>query len=309
MIRTILSNPLKQSITRRYLSTSEKLTDNFHIEVTQDGIAMITLDMPGAPVNTLQSSLSAEFPTVLSRIESDASIKAAVLRSGKPGVWVAGADINELAACKTAADAQKLSMDGQAGLATIENCSKPIVAAINGACLGGGLELAMACHYRVASTSSKCKLGLPEVQLGLLPGAGGTQRLQKLIGIQEALAMTTTGRQDKADRAKRTGLVDVVADPSALDHAAHICAMQLADGTLKRSKGKKKILMNRALEDNPVGRKVLFSQARKMAAKASGGNYPGELTYKKNGSEMKNVAVFVVAFVVACVLCVWEKKK
>jgi enoyl-CoA hydratase/long-chain 3-hydroxyacyl-CoA dehydrogenase len=263
-----------RQLTSAAASSSEKLTENFSIEVTQDGIAMITLDMPGAPVNTLQSSLSAEFPTVLSRIESDSTIKAAVLRSGKPGVWVAGADINELAACNTAADAQKLSADGQAGLATIEACSKPIVAAINGACLGGGLELAMACHYRVASTDSKCKLGLPEVQLGLLPGAGGTQRLQKLIGIQEALKMTTMGRQDKADKAKRTGLVDVVADPNALDHAAHLCALQLADGTLKRSKGKKKNMMGRALEDNPVGRKVLFQQARKAADKASGGNYP-----------------------------------
>jgi enoyl-CoA hydratase/long-chain 3-hydroxyacyl-CoA dehydrogenase len=259
----------------RHLSTNtEKLSDNFTLEVKDNGVAIITLDMPGVPVNMLSSSLSEDFPKLLNRLETDDKIKAAVLRSGKKGVWVAGADINELAACKTAADAQKLSSDGQAGLATIENCSVPIVAAINGACLGGGLELAMACHYRVASTDSKCKMGLVEVQLGLLPGAGGTQRLQKLVGIQEALKMTTTGQQVKAEKGKRTGLVDVVADPHALDHAAELCALQLADGTLKKSKGKKKSMMNKALEDNPLGRTVLFSQARKMAEKKTGGNYP-----------------------------------
>ena len=277
MLRTLrATQTLAHVATRgaRQLSTVEKISDNFTFEVTSDGIALITLDMPGVPVNMLSSSLSDDFPKLLNRIETDDAIKAAVLRSGKKGVWVAGADINELAACNTAADAQKLSSDGQAGLATIENCSKPIVAAINGACLGGGLELAMACHYRVASTDSKCKMGLVEVQLGLLPGAGGTQRLQKLVGIQEALKMTTTGGQVKADKAKRTGLVDVVADSHALDHAAHLCALQLANGTLKKSRGKKKSLMNQALEDNPLGRKVLFSQARKMAAKQTGGNYP-----------------------------------
>ena len=267
-----LSRTSRSTVVRQF-STVEQMSDNFTLEVTQDGIALITLDMKG-PVNMLSSSLSDDFPKLLSRIETDSSIKAAVLRSGKPGIWVAGADINELAACTTAAEAQKLSSDGQAGLATIENCSKPIVAAINGACLGGGLELAMACHYRVASTNSKCKMGLVEVQLGLLPGAGGTQRLQKLVGIQEALRMTTTGAQVKADKAKRSGLVDVVADSHALDHAAHLCAVQLANGTLKSSRGKKKNLMGKALEDNALGRKVLFSQARKMAAKQTGGNYP-----------------------------------
>jgi enoyl-CoA hydratase/carnithine racemase len=221
------------SSTRQLSSTtsSEKLSDNFTLEITQDGIAVFTLDMPGAPVNMLSSSLSDDIEPMLNRIETDHTIKAAVIRSGKKGVWVAGADINELKACTTAAQATELSAAGQSNLAKIENCSKPIVAAINGACLGGGLELAMACHYRVASTDSKCKLGLVEVQLGLLPGAGGTQRLQKLVGIQEALKMTTTGGQVKADKAKRSGLVDVVADPFALDHAAQLCALQLANGT------------------------------------------------------------------------------
>ena len=255
-------------------AAAEKISDDFSLEVTSEGVAMLTLDMPGAPVNMLSSSLQKSFDTIIQRLEGDDSIKGCVLRSGKPGVWVAGADINELAACTSAADAEALSKAGQEGLQKIENCKKPIVAAINGSCLGGGLELAMACHYRVASTSSKCQLGLPEVKLGLLPGAGGTQRLQKLVGIQEALKLTTLGSSLKADRAKRSGLVDVVADPNQLDHAAALCALKLADKKLKPSTGKKKNVLGRALEDNPLGRKVLFHKAREAAAKASGGNYP-----------------------------------
>ncbi len=280
----LLSRNLSRSaapFARRALSSAsgqageaEQISEDFSLSVRPDGVAMLTLDMPGAPVNMLSSSLQASFDTIIARLEGDPAIKACVLRSGKPGVWVAGADINELAACKSAADAEALSRAGQEGLQKLENCKKPIVAAINGSCLGGGLELAMACQYRVASTSGKCQMGLPEVKLGLLPGAGGTQRLQKLVGIQEALKLTTTGGSLKADRAKRVGLVDVVADPNQLDHAAALCALKLADKTLKPSAGKKKNALGRALEDNPLGRKVLFHKAREAADKAAGGNYP-----------------------------------
>lgn len=109
---------------------------------------------------------------------------------------------------------------GQKALNRLANSSKPVVAAINGACLGGGLEFALACQYRVASSSKKTVLGLPEVKLGLLPGAGGTQRLPKLVGIQGALKMITTGSNTKPDRALKMGLVNQVADPFALRDAA-----------------------------------------------------------------------------------------
>jgi enoyl-CoA hydratase/long-chain 3-hydroxyacyl-CoA dehydrogenase len=156
----------------------------------------------------------------------------------------------------------------------IAGSKTPIVAAIDGSCLGGGLEVALACHYRIASSSSKTMMGVPEVMLGLLPGAGGTQRLPKLVGIQAALTMATTGQNIRPAKAKKMGLVDGVADPNALEHAAVLAAKGLADGSVKKGGGKKKALMAKLLEDNPVGRAVLFNQAGKMIAKKAGSHYP-----------------------------------
>ena len=245
----------------------------FKVNVLQNGVAMITIDCPNAPVNSLTAELQDDLPALLSIIEGDDSIKACVLRSDKKNNFVAGADINQLAALTSAEDGAKISAEGQIMMNKVENLKKPIVAAINGSALGGGAELAMACHYRIASSNPKTILGFPEVQLGLLPGAGGTQRLPKLVGIQQALTMATTGQNLKADRAKRAGLVDQVADPHALDNAAIQAALGLADGTLKR-KPKKKNMMARALEDNPLGRNVLFKRAGEMAEKKTGGKYP-----------------------------------
>jgi enoyl-CoA hydratase / long-chain 3-hydroxyacyl-CoA dehydrogenase len=124
-------------------------------------------------VNTLNAAMMREFESVLSRLESDGAVKAAVVTSGKPGAggFVAGADIDMLAACKTADELAGLSRAGQRLMDRLAASRKPVVAAIDGVCLGGGLELALACTYRVASSSRKTTLGLPEVKLGLLPGA------------------------------------------------------------------------------------------------------------------------------------------
>ena len=152
----------------------------FKVNVLQNGVAMITIDCPNAPVNSLTAELQDDLPALLSIIEGDDSIKACVLRSDKKNNFVAGADINQLAALTSAEDGAKISAEGQIMMNKVENLKKPIVAAINGSALGGGAELAMACHYRIASSNPKTILGFPEVQLGLLPGAGGTQRHQNL---------------------------------------------------------------------------------------------------------------------------------
>ena len=236
-------------------------------------MAIIRMDSPGAKVNTLSQALMSEMTEVLDRIESDAAITSAVLISGKADGFIAGADITMMEKCTSAADGEKLSADGQMIMDRIEGSKKPFVAAIHGKALGGGLEVALACDYRIASSGKSTAMGLPEVQLGLLPGAGGTQRLPELVGIQQALTMATTGQNIKPDKAKRMGLVDQVADPFALEGAAVQAAKGLADGSVK-SKKKKKGLVASLLEDNPVGRNVLFGQAQKMAAKKTGGNYP-----------------------------------
>ena len=163
----------------------------------RDGIAVVTFDLPGEPVNKLNAAVKVEFEALLIRIRDDAEIRAVVLISGKPDNFIAGADIEEFTALTTQAEAERLSFEGQEMVSRVETLPKPVVAAIHGACLGGGLELALACSYRIATDHPKTQLGLPEVQLGLIPGAGGCQRLPRLIGARAALDMILTGKSER----------------------------------------------------------------------------------------------------------------
>lgn len=258
---------------RRCLSTAPKLS---HFTFEQHGeIAVVRIDSPDEPVIVLSESVMREMPSVLDYVEANSSIAAAVLISSKPGCFIAGADIKMLSAATSAEQVEnELCKPGHALMDRLEG-GKPFVAAIDGACLGGGLEVALACAFRVCSTGPKTKLALPEVQLGLLPGAGGTQRFPRLVGIQEALLGTTTGKNYRPTQAKRIGLVDQLVDPSALEAAAVDAARELATGRIKPSKSKQgKSIVHRLLEDNPLGRKLLFKKAREAMMKASGGHYP-----------------------------------
>jgi 3-hydroxyacyl-CoA dehydrogenase / enoyl-CoA hydratase / 3-hydroxybutyryl-CoA epimerase len=129
----------------------------------QDSIAVVTFDLPGEPVNKLTSAVKVEFEALLIRLRDDADIRGVVLISGKSDTFIAGADIEEFTALTTQAEAERLSFEGQEMVSRVETLPKPVVAAIHGACLGGGLELALACHYRVATDHPKTQLCLPEV--------------------------------------------------------------------------------------------------------------------------------------------------
>lgn len=265
----------------------------------EDGVALLVLDLPGEPVNTLSPETGEVFAQLLTRAEKDPSVKAVVFTSGKKDSFVAGAKIDFLQTLKSAAEATAASRQGQQGFDRLDAFSKPVVAAIHGACLGGGLEWALACDYRIATDSPKTTLGLPEVQLGLIPGAGGTQRLPALIGVQAALDLILTGKNVKPAKAKKLGLVDEVVPAPILRTLAVRRARELAESMLKverraRGQGLKAVaqqgrrglgglllgLANKemwaevALEDNPVGRKILFDQARKQLRKKTRGKYP-----------------------------------
>jgi len=273
LARVLRGAAVRQPVAVRSLSTStEAGASIFSVDVLDDGVAIIRMDDPAAKVNTLSPAFQEQVKPVIDRVQNDSSIKAAVLISGKANNFIAGADIKMIESCKSEAEVTKIVKEGHAMMNKMEG-GKPIVAAINGQCLGGGLEVALACKYRIASTGSKTVLGLPEVMLGLLPGAGGTQRFPKLVGIQKALPIMLTGKNVRPAQAKRMGLVDAVADPHALEAAAIQAARGLLDGSLK-VKQKKQSWMVWALEGNPIGRKVLFDQATKMMMKASGGHYP-----------------------------------
>ena len=179
-----------------------------HMDVEENGIAIIRLNQPGKPVNVISAALVAAMDDILRRIEEgeqDGSIRAAAILSEKKGTWIAGADIEQFKDFKTAADGEAASRAGQQLLNRLERLRVPVVAAIDGAALGGGMEVALACTYRIASDSPKTKLGLPEVNLGIVPGAGGTQRLPRLIGLRAALDLMLTGKQLDGRRARSAG--------------------------------------------------------------------------------------------------------
>lgn len=243
---------------------------------TKESVAILTLDKPGEKVNTLDESMMAQFEEFLNQLESDDSLNGAVLISGKENNFIAGADIEMFKARETAEDLKQLSKDGHQILNKIEASSKPIVVAIHGSCMGGGLELSLACDYRIATNHSKTILALPEVKLGVIPGTGGTQRLPRLIGIQKALSYMLTGGNIYARKAKSIGLVDELTHKDALEEAAIKAVHKLSEpGPFIRKD--KRSLVEKVLEGNPIGRNIIFSQARKKTLGQTKGNYPAPL--------------------------------
>src|SRR5688500_8627183 len=223
----------------------------------ETGIAVLTFDLPGEPVNKLNAAVKRELESLLPRLREDPAVRALVLISGKPDNFIAGADIEEFTAITNQTEAERLSFEGQETVSRVETSHKPIVAAINGACLGGGLEMALACHYRIATDHPKTQLGLPEVQLGLIPGAGGCQRLPRLIGARAALDMILTGKTERASTALRLGLVDEVVPRSILGQAAVEAAGRLAhDGLPKRQR--KGGLAGLVLDRTAAGRQLVY---------------------------------------------------
>ncbi|MEO7985739.1 MAG: fatty acid oxidation complex subunit alpha FadJ [Gemmatimonadales bacterium] len=242
----------------------------------EDGIAVVTFDLPGESVNKLTAATKVEFEALLIQLRDDASIRAAVLISGKPDTFIAGADIEEFTALTTRAAAERLSFEGQELVSRVETLAKPVVAAIHGACLGGGLELALACHYRIATDHPRTQLGLPEVQLGLIPGAGGCERLPRLIGARAALDMILSGKSERARKAMKLGMVDEVVPQSILRRTALIAADRLArDGLPKRSP--KSGVAGLLLDRTAAGRRLVYRTARAKVLERTSGHYPAPL--------------------------------
>ncbi|MDQ7049252.1 MAG: fatty acid oxidation complex subunit alpha FadJ [Enterobacterales bacterium] len=271
-------------MTQSKTSTSKSLT----LSVSEQGIGWITIDVASETQNTIRADFAAEFEAIFTQIVKDPSIKALVIISGKEDGFIAGADIGMLQGIDSQEAIFSLAMTGHHIFNKLESHSMPVIAAINGACLGGGLELAMACSYRIATDNPSTKLGLPEVQLGLLPGAGGTQRLPRLVGIATSLDLMLTGKQLPAIRAKKIGLVDEVVAPANLRKAAEKAVTKLL-GHSKRVSSQlyphfslpknftASELQKLALETNEFGRKIIFDKAKSSVLKKTQGNYPSPL--------------------------------
>jgi len=280
----------------RYISTTLRNMSqegNKYVQLNyKDEIAVVKVDAKNAKVNTLSREMFPEFTSVFDEVSKNDAVKGVVIISGKTTGFIAGADIGMIEACKTKEEIYELSKFGQKVFDNLEKSKKPVVSAIMGPCLGGGFEVALATHYRIAVNDSKTVVGLPEVKLGLLPGSGGTQRLPKLVSIPDALDMSLTGKFVKAKKAKSLGIVDMLVEPlgpgvnspaeRTLEYLEEV-AVDVAKGLVQNGLPKeKKKSMSRNLMDKAFGyefiRNYVFNQARAKVMKQTKGLYPAPLT-------------------------------
>ena len=239
-------------------------------ELGTDGVLVVTLDVPGEKVNTLGRGLMEELDALVAELDARPEVRGVVLRSGKSDNFIAGADIKDFTTIRSALEGETLSREAQGVLGRLEAVPVPVVAAIHGSCLGGGLETALACRHRIASDDPKTVVGLPEVTLGILPAMGGTQRLPRLIGLAASLDLILTGRSLKATRALKAGVVDEVVPAAVLVTAARRAALDLADGTRKPSR------VGITLGERLI-RPVIFQKARSSVLEKTHGHYPAPL--------------------------------
>ena len=275
---------------------------------SDNGIITVTIDQTERKMNVIGDGFNEAFATITDAFINDQDAKGLILTSGK-STFVVGADIDQLATIETAEQAFDLVEDLKTSLRKLETSGKPVVAAITGTALGGGLELALACHYRIAidspKTSSTTKLGLPEVKLGLLPGGGGTQRLPRLIGIQKALELMTQGKELRPQQALEIGFIDDVAHDD--DELISKAKAWINDNPKAQQPWDKKGFKIPGGDSNHPKMVQVFSMAPAMANQKSHGNYPaithilssvfeGCLTDIDNGLKIES------RFFVACVL-------
>lgn len=253
----------------------------FKFTVDSAGIGRLVFDLPGGKVNTLSLAVLHELEQILDEAYKNNQIKILAISSGKEGVFVAGADLHSFVpAFRDAPKGEELIVTGHRVFQKLATLPFPTVALIQGACLGGGLELALSCTYRVVSDHPKALLGLPEVTLGIIPGWGGTQRLPRLIGLVEGVTCIVSGKPVKAPKALKIKLVDaVLAEEFFTAKSDEFMAFCLTD------EGKRKLAANRKLrgwrhwllEKNPIGRYLVFRKAEKDILKRTKGHYPAPL--------------------------------
>ncbi|MDA0987239.1 MAG: 3-hydroxyacyl-CoA dehydrogenase NAD-binding domain-containing protein [Bacteroidetes bacterium] len=248
--------------------------------VYQNNIATLTFDVPNEKVNILKSNYMKEFSVLINELEKLPKTTVLIFKSGKPDSFIVGADVNEINTMDSQLLAFEKSRMGQEIFNKIQNLPYPTVAAINGVCVGGGLELALAFKYRVASDSDKTLLGLPEVKLGIIPALGGTQRLPRLIGLQSALPLILSGKMIDAKKALKIKLVDAIFAKEFFDEKILAFGKKLltTEG-IKEIENQRKLkpFSRKLIEKNPLGRIIIFNKAEKELKAFTKGKYPAPL--------------------------------
>lgn len=246
----------------------------FNLTVDNEGIATLTFNLVGDKVNKFSPEVLDELEANIDQAAANKQIKSLILKSGKEGIFIAGADLNTFKAAEHNPALVHLIIEkGHRVFNKLQDLPFPTIALIDGVCLGGGTECALACTYRIATDNPKTIIGLPETQLGIFPGWGGTQRLPRLVGLQNALQIILTGKPVDGKKALKMGLVDAFVPTKFADEKAYKFAKE---AKLQRPIRKKKFLQS-LLEDNPIGRKLLFKKARDGVLKVTKGNYPAPI--------------------------------
>ncbi len=247
--------------------------NNFSSELNSDGIFTITINVPNEHMNVFNEAVMEEFSQLADEIENNEGIKAVIFTSGKDSGFIAGADIKMLQKVETVMDGTAISLSAHSLLGRIANSTKPHIAAIHGVCLGVGYELALACHYRIATNDSSTKIGLPEVMIGLLPGGMGNSKLPRLISLPAALDLLLTGKQLDSKRALRLGMIDEVVSAPILSSVANMSAKKLLSTGLPERKlsFKNKLLTLPGIKD------FIIKKAREQVLKKTQGRYPAPL--------------------------------
>lgn len=248
-------------------------------EVDADGIALVSFNTPNKKVNLLSPAMLTDLENMLNDLSSRTDVKALIFSSKKTGNFMAGADLMSMATDFSVEKATEFANRGRALFQRIAELDVPTVAAINGLCLGGGTELALACDYRVAANHNKMKMGLPEVKLGILPGWGGTQRLPRLIALPNALDMMLTGKSLNARKAQKLGLIDLAPPLEMLLETARKVAREALAGKAEylARKREHKNLRDQVIERLSVAQNLVFKQARKDVLEKTKGFYPAPL--------------------------------
>ncbi len=248
-------------------------------QVDKDGVAILTLDVKDRPMNVMTPEFMADIKELGAKLAGDEKVKGAVLTSGKDS-FMAGADLKAIVAefgpDADVAEVYKWCRALQQAYRNLETCGKPVAAAINGTALGGGLELALTCHYRVVANNPKAVLGLPEVTVGLLPGAGGTQRLPRLIGIEPALQLITQGKHLKPAEAVEAGFVNELVEPGQEVAAARSWVLEHGDPEQPWDKKGFKVPGGAGLMNPSAIQTFMFGTA--LLQKMTNHNYPAPIT-------------------------------
>jgi 3-hydroxyacyl-CoA dehydrogenase/enoyl-CoA hydratase/3-hydroxybutyryl-CoA epimerase len=251
------------------------MSQAFHLQVAESGLASLTFDLPVKKVNVFTRDALAELEDTVRQLEAHADLRCLVLQSGKTGNFIAGADVEEIAGVTDPTEAEEGVRFGQELFQSWSELPFPTIAAVQGTCLGGGTELALASDYILISDRPDIRIGLPEVRLGIIPAWGGCSRLPGRIGVPAALDLILAGKAVNGRRAFKLGLADGLLPEASFRHHVRDFASAVAHGD--RPARRRRDLKSALLAGNPLGRRIVFNQARKRVLQRTGGHYPAPL--------------------------------